>query len=668
MFRISPCSGFVLVSVSFFFLLCTNVSITNADSHTQVDAQVSVDDKLSVDEHAPANLPVNTDSFSFMDDDPDAMFFQEIPSVVTPSRMEQKPWHSPSTVTVIPEEKIRKWGVRSIADLLRHVGGVNVRQYGINHLVAPRGGNNDIYIFNILVLLDGIPVNDPILGKFDLGPDFPIEMLKKVEVVRGPGSSLYGANAYSGIVNLVTREPADLSANRMDTQFGPDGHMKLTFETGKSSLDEGWILGGRYYDTEARDSHAVNNNDAFNDLDFWGKYSSKKAGYFIKVSDMQQGRALDMNDADEDDTVMDDSVLFNGKYNFFDTPDSSLTAKVYANSINGSYPLNSALGTRVPFDTKRVGASLQMTRVLPDDQTLIAGLEWADKSGDWADIGGKRTSHESAFFIQDEIAKLKDWTFTIGGRLDYDSQFGSTGSPRFTAIHALDQKKSLRFSAGRAYRAPTFSEQYIDTWLGYPYRAIGDPDIEPEFVTSYEIGFEHRPSSKLMYGVVVYHNLQSNHIELVGSMDMDELGNPFVRITPTNLSSSTAQGIELDLTTQISSKASFNLNYTFEEVTDDESNESLNYVPKHQGNLNFEYDFSDKITSAVLFHVQSESLGNFSDPLAGFCTIDARFAFEVEKGTTISISGYNLTDKLYFETENYPMPGRTFLTEVSIRF
>jgi outer membrane receptor protein involved in Fe transport len=157
-------------------------------------------------------------------------------------------------------------------------------------------------------------------------------------------------------------------------------------------------------------------------------------------------------------------------------------------------------------------------------------------------------------------------------------------------------------------------------------------------------------------------------ISLVPSMDVDSLGNPFVRITPTNLSASTAHGIELDLTTQISARGSLNLNYTFEEVTDDESNESLNYVPKHQGNLNFEYDFSDKFTSAILFHVQSESLGNFTNSLSGFGTIDARFAFEVEKGTTISLSGYNLTDKYYFETENYPMPGRTILTEVSIRF
>jgi iron complex outermembrane receptor protein len=629
---------------------------------------VSADSKTLHDSEQKSDYHLNLDDFSFADGDPDAMFFQEIPSVVTPSRMEQKPWHSPSTVTVITEEKIRKWGVRSVADLLRHVGGVNVRQYGINHLAAPRGGNNDIYIFNMLVLLDGIPVNDPILGKFDLGPDFPVEMLKKVEVVRGPGSSLYGANAYSGIINLVTREPADISANRMDTQFGPDGYLKFTFETGKSFLDEGWILGGRYFDTEARDRHVINDNDAFNDLDFWGKYSSKKVGCFIKASNMKQGRPLDMNDGDEDDYVEDDSVLFNGKYNFFDTPDSSLTAKIYANSINGSYPLNSALGTRVPFDTSRIGASLQLTRVLPDDQTLIAGMEWADKSGEWADLGGKRTSHESAFFIQDEIAKLKDWTFTIGGRLDYDSQFGATGSPRFSAIYALDSKKSLRFSAGRAYRAPTFSEQYIEAWIGYPYKAIGDPDIEPEFVTSYEIGFEHRVSSRLMYGLVVYHNLQSNMISLVPSMDVDSLGNPFVRITPTNLSASTAHGIELDLTTQISARGSLNLNYTFEEVTDDESNESLNYVPKHQGNLNFEYDFSDKFTSAILFHVQSESLGNFTNSLSGFGTIDARFAFEVEKGTTISLSGYNLTDKYYFETENYPMPGRTILTEVSIRF
>ena len=605
--------------------------------------------------------------FGFSDSDPDALFFQEIPSVVTPARMEQRPWHSPSTVTVIPEEKIRKWGARSVADLLRHVGGVNVRQYGMNHLVAPRGGNNDVYIFNLLVLLDGIPVNDPILGEFDLGPDFPVEMIKKVEVVRGPGSSLYGANAYSGVVNLVTRAPDDMSDTKFSGQFGPDGHHKFIFEAGESSIDDGWLLGGRYFDTEGRDRHVVNNNDALHDVDFWGKYTSGKASVFLKSSNGRQGRPLDMNDADEDDSERADSILFNGKFNFFDTPESSLTGRVYANSINGSYPGPPFTGTRVPYDSKRIGASLQMTRELAADQTIVAGMEFADKSGEWLDIGGKRTSHESAFYIQDEIGSLKDWTFTIGGRLDYDSKFGSTASPRFSAIRFLDAKKSIRFSAGRAYRAPTYSEQYIEAYIGQisgiPLQAVGNPDLDPEFVTSYEMGFEHRPSEKLMYSLVLYHNIQSNHIELIPYFDPS-----LITIIPTNLSSSTAQGVELDLTTQISKKASFNLNYTFQEVYNDETKNSLDYVPKHQGNVNLEYDFSKKMTSAILFHVQSESQGNFSEPVSGFYTIDAKFQFQVTDDMGISLSGYNLLDREYFETELYPMPGRTILTEVSFRF
>jgi len=606
------------------------------------------------------------DSFSFDDNDSDSMFFQEIPSVVTPSRMEQKPWHSPSTVTVIPEDKIRKWGVRSVADLLRHVGGVNVRQYGITHLVAPRGGIDNIYIFNVLVLLDGIPVNDPILGKFDLGPDFPIEMVKKVEVVRGPGSSLYGANAYSGIINLVTREPGDISGSRFDSQFGPDGHMKFTFETGKSELDDGWLLGGRFFETDGREQHVINDNDAYQDGDFWGKYSKGKVDFFLKSSNMKQGRSYGAGVDNMTDYVTDDSLLFNAKYNFFDTPEASLTARLYSNSINGTYP-DLMPWERVPFDTRKTGASLQMTKLLPSEQTLIAGLEWADVSGEWRDISGKQTSHESAFYIQDEISSLKDWTFTIGGRLDYDSIFGSTASPRFSAIHALDSKKSLRVSAGRAYRKPTYSEQFIHADIGQAYglplRAEGNSDLEPEFVTSYELGFEHRASDELMYSLVVYHNIQSNHITLIPHMSPTE-----IVVVPANLGSSTGQGVELDVTAKASSKVSFNLNYTYQDLYDDETKDTLHYVPKHQGNINLEYDFSEKLTSSVLFHVESSREGDFADNLTGFYTIDARFEVEIEKGTSISLSGYNLLDRDYFETSLYPMPGRTILTELSIRF
>src|ERR1043166_4584427 len=121
---------------------------------------------------------------------------------------------APAAVTVITAKQIAESGARTVPDLLRLVAGVNVRWNPMTQTIDIRGFGENPFANRVLMLIDGAPVNSGDTGGFPLSPAFdlfPVENIKRIEVVRGPGSSLYGENAYWGVINIVTLSGDDLA-------------------------------------------------------------------------------------------------------------------------------------------------------------------------------------------------------------------------------------------------------------------------------------------------------------------------------------------------------------------------------------------------------------------------------------------------------------------------
>ena len=130
---------------------------------------------------------------------------------------------APSAVTVITAKQIAESGARTVPDLLRFVAGVNVRWNPMIQTVDIRGFGENPFSNRVLLLIDGVPYNSADTGGFPLSPGFdffPIQNIKRIEVVRGPGSSLYGENAYWGVINIVTLSGEDLSGGDVQLYGG----------------------------------------------------------------------------------------------------------------------------------------------------------------------------------------------------------------------------------------------------------------------------------------------------------------------------------------------------------------------------------------------------------------------------------------------------------------
>lgn len=175
------------------------------------------------------------------------LLFQEIPTVFTVSKKEQAISESPSAVSIITEEDIRAYGAANIPDLLRNVPGVDVMAISAtDYNVNVRGFNKDAS-HKLLVLIDGRSVNLDFMG-IVLWESLPVTMeeIKRIEIVKGPGSAIWGGNAYSGIINIVTKRPlealgttASLSSGEKNTQIGSVIHADRKGST-SYMISAGW--------------------------------------------------------------------------------------------------------------------------------------------------------------------------------------------------------------------------------------------------------------------------------------------------------------------------------------------------------------------------------------------------------------------------------------------
>src|SRR5947207_1989245 len=143
---------------------------------------------------------------------------------------------APSAVTVVTAKQIQESGARSVPDLLRLVAGVNVRWNPMIQTVDIRGFGENPFSNRILLLIDGSPMNSGDTGGFPMSPGFdyfPIQNIKRVEVVRGPGSSLYGENAYWGVINIVTLTGEDLAGGDAQVFGGSRSTGSINAQYGK---------------------------------------------------------------------------------------------------------------------------------------------------------------------------------------------------------------------------------------------------------------------------------------------------------------------------------------------------------------------------------------------------------------------------------------------------
>ncbi len=441
--------------------------------------------------------------------------------VVSDSRVDELQYESPTKVLLITKDEIQNTGFERVGDVLSEVPGVVTRaqSYGVGLVGGEQIDGMDSK--ETLVLLDGLPfvgargINE---GYIDLNQQ-DVGKLERVEVVKGAASALYGTDALGGVINLISRQPADPldidattsggSMGQIDTRLGIGGQWKkftgfLDVEhhqrDGYTLIPEDPTTVGAY---ENRQDLMVKLEYAFNPRASIGFTSTAYANH-------DHGFGLTMGVDPDDPTNFvnvptalrsnDSTQTYAVVGNFAPTSSTTLQARVYSSIYNedsSSRLIDS--GVEGPdFDPGNLNetyhrADATVSQQLGRWQFLQGGYEWVrdEYRGDNRIVGGSAGQQQTTndLWVQDRIQPFRNLLLTLGGRYQNNSSYGNHVVPKVGAVYRVNNHFTIRGAFGMGFRAPNLGELYYHLLhLEYGYQVIGNPTLQPETSQSYSAG------------------------------------------------------------------------------------------------------------------------------------------------------------------------------------
>ena len=627
----------------------------------------------------------------------------KIPTVYGASKHEQKITDAPSSVSIVPREEIQGFGHRTLAGVLRSVRDFYVtydRNYGY---IGVRGFSRPgDYGGRILLLLDGQRVNDPIYNSAGVMQDFPVDvdMIERVEVIRGPGSSLYGNNAFLAVVNVVTRTARDVDGLELSGEVGSleTYQGRLTFgHTCKSGLS--LLLTTTGFDSRGKErlffeeyDQPETNRGVAERLDAeWAKKAAATVTYKeFTLQAVYSERNKDVPTASYG-TAFNDPRFYTTDANSFVrlgyardfAGELSVRADVSWNHYGyaGDYPYagegDEATIYRDLADAQWWRGEFQISKQLWKRHRLTAGAEFqlnthleiaAFYVGSSSEALRLHTSTDTyGFFIQDEWAITKQLELNVGARYDVLDRFGSTVNPRGALVYHPWKETAVKLLYGHAFRAPNLYESdYANNTIGYE----ANPDLRPESIRSYEAVLEQNISPALRLSASVFYNQVEDLIS-------EGIGEASAEIFFANLESAETTGASLELEAKLPIGLATRGSYTFQNSIDEVTGRRLSNSPQHLAKLNLLVPlYRDKLTGGLELQYSSAVQNARGRTTDGFVVANwTFFSRNLIKNLEVSASIYNLFDAKYAHPagpehlqEIIQQNGRTFRLKVTHRF
>jgi len=621
----------------------------------------------------------------------DELLFQEIPSVYSASKYEQKVTKAPASISIVSADDIKKYGYRTFGDILASLKGfyhTYDRGYGF---AGTRGfGLPSDFNTRLLLLIDGHRYNENIFDSFDSAESFPLDIdaIERVEVVRGPSSSLYGSNAVFGVINVISKRGRDLQGGNVKTSYGSFDAYKTSLSYGKR-FNNGVeaSLTGTFYDSQGNsrlyypefDHPATNNGiSANNDEDQSKKMMGKISFADFTLQGLYAKRNKDIPTAsfgtvfnDPNESTADEQGFLDLKYDHTFDNQLNLQSRVSYNkyTYRGDYPY----ATVVNKDFSRGQwwrAELEASKVVWDEHRLTAGGEFQSNFDQFQTnydvatyLDSQTGTYKWAVFVQDEYSITKKLTFNAGVRLDYFSIFGETVNPRLGLIYDLWDSTSVKLLYGTAFRAPNqFELNYFGTGV------IPNPGLKPEKFETVELILEHYFNDHLHGEFNVFHS------DITDIIEYSSVG---ANLQNRNTGDVESKGMEIQLEDGWADGFKGRVSYSWQETINKITRQRLSNSPEHMIKLNLIAPlWKDKIFVGFETQYMSsrKTLSNASvnDHVINNLTL---FSQNWLKGLELSGGVYNMFNQRYFDPgsakhrqDRIEQDGLTFRVKASLDF
>jgi len=559
-----------------------------------------------------------------------------------------KPVHlAPSVATVITAEDIEIMGAATLDEALETVPGLHVYPNGTS-LMQPNWSIRGIQTGlnpQVLLLVNGISVAQTMNGCRPYGLRMPVSMISRIEVVRGPGSAVYGADAFAGIINVITKDGHEVGGTKGGVRYGSFETSDVWVQHGGNYRGWDLVLGLDWQKTDGDDDRIVD-QDGFAtgvlslplgppslapgpldthfesvDINFGlskGHWTFHAYSTMIKAG-MGHGGAQILSENSEISTNL---VLGDITYDHENIiPDLDLTLKVYTylgdtnnyfdfypSTYAGDYPdfppynlpgFHNWIGNPGATEWNNGLETVVIYKGFTDHRLRLAvGIDNKDDDAyqkknfgagiaDWggplvnisdSDIAYVQDQNRTIWHVtaQDELRLARHWELTAGVRYDHYSDFGGTTNPRAALVWETRPDLTTKLLYGRAFRAPSIGEQH---YKNNPV-TIGNPDIEPETINTYELAFDYQPTSRLRTMVNLFYYDAEGLIEYEPITYMAQ-----------NYKDQEGHGFELEADWQVTDTFTLKGNVAYQHSEDKDTGEIVPEAPELQFYVNAHWAF-----------------------------------------------------------------------------
>ena len=572
-------------------------------------------------------------------------------------------------IQLISKEDIAKMPVKSINEVLSFISGVDVRQRG------PFGTQADISIDGgtfeqTLILLNGVKISDVQTAHHSMNIPVPLSAIERIEVLKGPAARVYGINALTGAINIVTKTSAQSAID-------------VNLQTGSSFEDK--VMGdgnGKYGGASAQVA-----------LNMAGKNSQHLFGFGVSDHNGQRYNSstydhkffyhgnIDFNEKNKLNLMggyIDNAFGASGYYaapgdkEAFEIVETALFAVGSSHQLSNNFSLRPRVSARYNWDDYRYfrndltrARSLHQTKVWSAElnsnlHTSIGdfgfGVESRSEDIESTNIGDRQRYNHGAY-AEYKTEALKNLLLNIGTYVNYNTQYGWQAFPGLDAAYLFAPKWKLAFNVGSSQRIPSFTDLYLNQRPGN----IGNPNLVSENAWQYEFSLQYKVQSFYAQGGYFYRNI-SDFIDWVRNSTA-------VPYQPQNFGNNKIQGInltigqELNFSSKSALKYDLSYNYLHAGEMSYANNITSKYVVenlKHQALMRLNYSYSNWQTTLTNRWIERELKNPYL--ITDFRLMYGKASWNIYTEVT------NLFDKEYIEVAAVPLPKRWFALGANLRF
>jgi len=592
--------------------------------------------------------------------------------------------HIPYLTKNISNQDIIDNDYQTMSELFRNVGGVDVQMAhnnGRNANFSIRGSSDykpGGYNNRVLVLLDGFQISMPYSGSIDWN-GMPLDFLDRVEVVKGPVSSLYGQNSMGGIINLVTK---NYSQEFLNSKVTLGSFNKKDINIGMNNIYNN-ISYTTLLQYKKGDGHRF--NAQYEQNNFYTKIYNKEKEFSVSLMANRSLNGQPGFSVEERPTLISyrlsdrDSVylqLFK-KQNLNNNDNL-----VYSASINhfythyqdrGDTPEDESQDDTFYNDTS-LNLRTEYQKLFNDKSYLIVGADIIVEESDisiYKDIYSNPMQLTAGVFAQNRLVLNKKLLLGVGLRVDYrlidrgniySNKAFSNVSPKINLSYKQDSYSTWNFALSKGFRSPSLSEMFLQYASDYGLYTQGNPDLEPEQLYGLDIGYDRSNLSDISFSVDTFYYVYEDMIDFV-------YGLPVVARNRSDISSC---GLETNINYKLNDNLSINAGYTYLRVNDLNDIDPILYRPKHKLVSGVKHT-KGKVSNVISMRYQSEQ--DYQDFLSDDREYEgSEIRFPIKKLDALMLFNYigsyqlldskillkisNIFNVEYQLIQDYPMPGR----------